>query len=181
MKDRHTLLQEHIKLLTTLTHCARHVPKSQMLLIAGDCNTSLSIDARHMSISDPKFNQAIQSDKHKFQAMVRDLGLVIIHYKYKWSPIFVHGNHSNRIDFIFIRNHQVQWNKHGAQVLIRLERPIGCIAPFHHPLVLSLSKWFASSRVTSSINSIGRHRLRQEYWHQIENWHAFESQVLARV
>ena len=113
--------------------------------------------------------------------MVRDLGLVALHYKHKWAPTFVYGNHSNRIDFMFIRQHQVQWNKHGAQVLTRFERTMGCIAPFHHPLVLSLSKWFASSRNTPSINPIDRHRLRQEYWTQTENWHAFESQVLAKI
>ena len=176
MKGRQTLLHDRAKLLAALTHCASHVPKSHMLLIAGDCNTPLTADAPHVSTSDPKFSQVAQSDKHDFQTMARDLGLVALHCKHKWSPTFVCGHHSSRIDFT-----PVEWNKHGVQVLTRLERTIGCTAPCHHPLVLSVPIWFASPRVTPPINSIDRHRLRQEYWIQIETWHAFESQVLAKV
>lgn len=164
-----------------IIHCVRHVPKNHMLLIAGDCNLSLTADAPHVNSPDPKFSQAIQNDKYEFQSMIRDLDLVAIHCKNNWTPTFRHGDHSSRIDFMFIRRHQIQWNKRRAQVLIRFERTIGRTAPIHLPLVISLPKWFAIPRVTPSINSIDRHRLRPEYWTQTENWHTFESQVMTTV
>ena len=162
------LFHDGAKLLAALTHCASHVPKSHMFLITGDCNILLIADAPHVSNPDPKFSQAAQSDKYNFQTMVRDLNLIVLHFKRKWSPVFMHEHYSNRIDFMFIRQYQIQWNKHAAQVLTRFEPTIGYIAPFHHPLILSLPEWFASPRVIPSINSIDRHRLRQEYWTQSE-------------
>lgn len=52
------ILQDRTKIWATLTHSARHVPKSHMLLIAGDCNAPLSADAPLVSTADPKFSQA---------------------------------------------------------------------------------------------------------------------------
>ena len=110
--------------------------------------------------------------------MIRDLDLVAVHCQHHWTPTFKHGDHSSRIDFMFVRRHQVQWTKHRAQVLTRFERTIGSSAPEHHPLAMSLPKWFAPPRITPPINSIDRHRLRLEYQSQTENWLTFESEVM---
>ena len=82
---------------------------------------------------------------------------------------------------MFLRRHQIRWNKHRAQVLTRFERTVGCSAPVHHPLVMSLPKWFAPPRITPPMNSIDHHRLRLEYQSQTENWSHFESAVMSTV
>ena len=46
---------------------------------------------------------------------------------------------------------------------------------------MSLPRWFAPPRILPPINSIDRHRLRQEYLSQTENWHNFESAVRTTV
>ena len=149
-----------------------------MLLLTGDCNTSLTADAPHVHSRDPKYGQATQCNKQDFQTMIRDLDLLAVHCQHHWQPTFKHGDHSSRIDFIFVRRHQVQWTKHRPQVLTRFERTIGSNAPVHHPLVMSLPKWFAPSRINPPINSIDRHRLRLEYQSQTEDWLTFESEVM---
>ena len=67
---------------------------------------------------------------------------------------------------MFVRRHQVQWTKHRAQVLTHFERIVGSSAPVHHPLVISLPRWFAPPRQQPPIN---RHRLRLEYQSQTKN------------
>ena len=69
--------------------------------------------------------------------MVRDLNFIVLHFKRKWSPVFIYEYYSNRIDFMFIRQYQIQWNKYAVRVLTRFEYIIGYIEPFHHPLILN--------------------------------------------
>ena len=181
LKDRHTLLQDRLQVFEAIRHCIHHVPKSHMLLLAGDCNTPLTVDAPHVHSRDPKYGQAAHCDKQDFQTMIRDLDLVAVHCQHHWQPTFKHRNHTSRIDFMFVRRHQVQWTKHRAQVLTHFERTVGSSAPVHHPLVISLPRWFAPPRQQPPINSIDRHRLRLEYQSQTENWLTFETEVMHTV
>ena len=66
-------------------------------------------------------------------------------------------------------------------MLTRFERTVGRCAPVHHPLVMSLPKWFAPPRINPPINSIDRHRLRLEFQSQTENWQHFESEIISTV
>ena len=125
-----------------------------MLFLAGDCNTPLIADAPRIYSHDPKYGQATQCDKHEFQTMIRELDLVAVHSQHHWIPTFKYGDHSSRIDFMFVRRHQVQWAKHRAQVLTQFERTVGCYAPVHHTLVISLPKWFAPPRINPPIMNI---------------------------
>ena len=52
---------------------------------------------------DPKYGQAAQCDKQDFQTLIRDLDLVAVHCQHQWQPTFKHGDHSSRIDFMFVR------------------------------------------------------------------------------
>ena len=88
LKDRQTLLQDRMKVFEAIKQCVRHVPKSHMLLLAGDCNTPLTADAPHVHSTDPKYGQATQCDKHDFQTMIRDLDLVAVHSQNHWTPTF---------------------------------------------------------------------------------------------
>ena len=161
-KERQILLHDRLQVFEAIRQCILHVPKSHMLLLAGDCNTPLTADAPHVHSRDPKYGMASQCDKQDFQTLIRDLDLVAVHCQHQWKPTFQHGDHSSRIDFMFVRRHQVQWTKHRAQVLTQFERTTGSSAPVHHPLAMSLPKWFAPPRQQPPINSIDRHRLRRD-------------------
>lgn len=82
-KDRAILLHDRKHIFDAITQCIRHVPKSHMLLLAGDHNTPLNADAPHVHSLDPKFGQASQCDRYDFQTMIRDLDLVAVHCQHK--------------------------------------------------------------------------------------------------
>ena len=112
-KPRATLIQDRAKVCKT-RDAIQHVPKSHMLLPASDCNTPVTAAPPAIGSHDAKFGQAAQTDRHEFQALVQELNLCAPHSMGKWTPTFVHGTHSTRIDFTFLRSHQTQWNKHDA-------------------------------------------------------------------
>ena len=81
-----------MKVFEAIKQCIRHVPKSYMLLLAGDYNTPLTADAPHVYSHDPKYGSATRCDKHEFQSMIRELDLVAVHSQRYWTPMFKHGH-----------------------------------------------------------------------------------------
>ena len=126
---------------------------------------------------DAKYGLAAQTDKHDFQRLIHDFDLCAPHCRSKWNPTFQHGTHSSRIDFMFIRAHQHQGRKHDAKILTRFERSMPHDGPYHHPLTLSLPRWFAPPRRTPKQAHIDRQRLRHDFKHQNENWQLFEHKM----
>ena len=69
----------------------------------------LQFERIHIGNHDPRFAAALQIDKHTFQQLVVDLDQIAVHYRNKYTPIFLHDTHRSRIDFIFLRAFQLQW------------------------------------------------------------------------
>ena len=151
--------------------------QNHMLLIAGDCNTPLNAVPPAIESRDAKYSLAAQTDKHDFQRLVHEFDLCAPHCRGKWNPTFQHGTYSSRIDFMFIRAHQHQSRKHHAKILTRFERSMLHEGPQHHPLILSLPRWFAPPRRTSKQAHIDRQRLRQDFKLQNENWQLIEHKM----
>ena len=80
-----------------------------MLVIAGNFNCPLQFERIHIGNHDPRFAAALQIDKQTFQQLVVDLDQIAVHYRNKYTPIFLHDTHRSRIDFIFLRAFQLQW------------------------------------------------------------------------
>ena len=92
--------------------------------------------------------------------------------------IVLHGNRATSIDFMFMREHQIRWQKLKAHVHCRFERTLGILGPIHRPLTASLPRWFQPPVAHSPIN---RFRLRQEFLGQTTRWQAFEQAVHALI
>ena len=75
-----------------------------MMVVIGYFNCLLYYDSQSIGNHDLRFDQALQTDKHDFQLMIRDLSLVAVHCKQKYVPTFLHGSHQTRIDFVFMRS-----------------------------------------------------------------------------
>ena len=140
----------------------QNIPKGHQLILAGDFNTPLNKDPSHVGSINPRFNQALQADKHQFQQLIQDLSLTAVHCHQKYVPTFLHGTHRSRIDFVFLRNFQVRWRHLRAQVDHKFEW-IGIYqGPQHRPLLIHLPRWHAIRKPPTQIPAINRFRLRQE-------------------
>ena len=153
--------------------------RAHMLLIAGDCNTPVTAAPPAIEARDIKYGQAAQTDKRDFQRLVQDLDLCAPHCRGKWNPTFQYGTHSSRIDFMFLRTHQHQGRRHNARILTQFERSFHTEDPHHHPLTISLPRWFAPPRRTPIQVHIDRQRLRHDFKHQNENWQIFDHKMLS--
>ena len=103
-KPTRALLQDRQDLWGKLRQCIQHIPQSHMLVVIGDFNCPLQQDSQYIGSHDPRFDQALQSDKQDFQLIIRELSLVAVHCKQKYVPTFLHGSHQTRIDFAFMRS-----------------------------------------------------------------------------
>ena len=139
-RDPTDLTQARAELWTRLDESVRHTPRRPMLLVAGDFNTPLDRVDSFVCTSDAKFSRALQKDKHIFQALVADLRLVAIHYKQCYRHTFLHGSRATRIDFMFMREHQIRWQKLKTHIHYRVERTLGILGPIYRPWTASLPR-----------------------------------------
>ena len=131
-RDPTDLTQARAELWTRLDESVRHTPRRHMLLVAGDFNTPLDRIDPFVCTSDAKFSRSLQEDKHIFQALFTDLRLVAIHCN---RHTFLHGSRATRIDFMFMREHQIRWQKLKAHIHCRFECTLDVLGPIHRPLI----------------------------------------------
>ena len=172
-KSSRALLQERQDLWGKLRQCIHHTPQSHMMVVIGDFNCPLQRDSHSIGSHDPRFEQALQTDKHDFQLMIRELPLVAVHCKQKYVPAFLHGSHQTRIDFAFMRSNQIRWKHITASIDCRFERIGLHQGPQHRPLLLSLPRWHPIRSAPSKFLSIDRFRLRQEMIADTTAWRHF--------
>ena len=180
-RDQTDLTRARAELWTRLGESVRHIPRRHMLLVAGDFNTPLDQAAPFVCASDAKFSRALQRDKNAFQGLITDLRLVAIHCKQCYRHTFIHGSRATRIDFMFMREHQIRWQKLKAHVHCHFERTLGVLGPIHRPLTASLPRWLHIKQPPVAHSPIDRFRLRQEFLSQTTRWQAFENAVQALI
>ena len=110
-RARPDLLADRKRIWDLLADGIRHIPKSHMMLVAGDFNTPLTAAVPHVCTPDKKFAKAPQSDRMFLQELISELRLVAPHCKQAFRNTFVHGTHASRIDYMFLREHQLRWKQ----------------------------------------------------------------------
>ena len=173
IKPIRTLLQDRQDLWGKLRQCIQHTPQSHMMVVIGDFNCPLQQDSQYIGSHDPRFDQALQSDKQDFQLMIRELSLNAVHCKQKYIPTFLHGSHQTRIDFAFMRSNQIRWKHLTASIDCRFERIGLHQGPQHRSLLLGIPRWHPVRSAPSKLPSIDRFRLRQEMIADTTSWRQF--------
>ena len=152
------LLTKRQRVWTCLRNCINHTPARHLLILGGDHNTPLDFDGQHIFTKDPKYDKAAQTDRELFQTLVQDHRLAAVHTRV-FHPIFVHGDHNTRIDFVLMRKEQISWStlqpKHHPDFDF-----FGNQGPRHYPLSFHLSKWYPIPNPKHH-KGINRFRLRQ--------------------
>lgn len=148
-----------------------------MLIVTGYFNCPLQQDPPCIGSHDPRFDHALQSDKHYFQQMIRDLSVIVVHCKQKYLPIFLHGNHQIRIDFVFMRSNQIRWKHLSASIDCRFERIGLHQGPQYRPLLLSIPRWHPVRKASSTLQTIDRFRIRQEIIMDTTSWRQFAKET----
>ena len=148
-----------------------------MLLVTNDFNIPIGRALPFICTSDIKYNRASQVDKPNFQYMIVDLRFIAIHSKQYFRNMFVHGIHASRIDFIFMREHQIRWTKLEIYIHYRFECIQGQIDKAHRSLAIFLSRWYQIKESPATKPPIDRYKLRHEFLGQTHKWQIFASDI----
>ena len=89
-----------------------------------------------------------------------------------WQPIFMHGDHITRIDFIFARRNQrrATMNSH---IINDFDRNFGITGPHHRPLSLCIAKWHPVKLPKIAPDSINRFQFGYACETNIPQWQLF--------
>ena len=169
------LLQKRLKLCHTLQACLNHIPKAHYLMVFGDFNTVLRVDPPFVGTEDPRRFPNVHTDSHVLQQLLRNQDLIAINCKGGYQHTFTHGTHASRIDYILIRQLQVQFRRMQPVTNTRFERNFGIGGPHHHPLLVTLPKWHAPQQIHLPLNRIDRFAMRHAYHAQLDTWVHFEA------
>ena len=168
------LLQKRLKLWYTLQACLNHIPKAHYLIVLGDFNTVLRADPSYVGFDDPRRHPNAHTDSHLLQQLLRNQDLIAINYKGGCQHTFAHGTHASRIDYILIRQPQVQFRRMQLFTNTRFERNFGINGPHHHPFLVTFPKWHAPQQVHFPLNRIDRFDMRHAFHAQLDIWVHFE-------
>ena len=165
------------KLWHTLQDCLNHIPKTHYLVVLGDFNTVLRADPPFVGTEDPRRHHNVHSDSHVLQQLLRTQDLIAVNCKGGYQHTFTHGTHASRINYILIRQSQVQYRRMKPITNAQFERNFGIHGPHHHPLLVTLPKWHAPQPFHFPLNRIDRFAMRHAYQAQLDNWVCFEARA----
>ena len=154
-----------------------HIPKTHYLVVLGDFNTVLRADPPFVGTEDPRRHHNVHSDSHVLQQLLRTQDLIAVNCKGGYQHTFTHGTHASRIDYILIRQPQVQYRRMQPITNAQFERNFGIHGPHHHPLLVTLPKWHAPQPFHFPLNRIDRFAMRHAYQAQLDNWVNFEARA----
>ena len=171
------LLQKRQKLWHTLQNYLNHIPKAHYLVVLGDFNTVLRADPPFVGTEDPRRHHTVHTDSHVLQQLLRTQDLIAVNCKGGYQHTFTHGTHASRINYILIRQSQVQYRRMKPITNAQFERNFGIHGPHHHPLLVTLPKWHAPQPIHFPLNRIDRFAMRHAYQAQLDNWVCFEARA----
>ena len=147
------------------------------MVVLGDFNTVLRADPPFVGSEDPRRHPNVHSDSHVLQQLLRTQALIAVNCKGGYQHTFIHGTHASRIDYILIRQPQVQFRRMQPITNTQFERNFGINGPHHHPLLVTLPQWHAPQPIHFPLNRIDRFALRHAYHAQLDNWVSFEARA----
>ena len=100
-----------------------------------------------------------------------------MHCKQHYASTFEHGPHHSRIDYVFVRQHQVQYRRMQPTMDRSFMRNFGRLGPHHHPLFFVLPRWYAPRKPVLPLNSIDRFAIRTARLENTSHWQLFEVQI----
>ena len=140
-----------------------------------DFNTILGFDPPH--IQDECVSSSTHTDRDLLQQLTRAQDLIALHCKQQYASTFEHGSHHSRIDYVFVRQHQVQFRRMHPTMDRKFMRNFGCLGPHHHPLYFVQSRWFAPRKPMLPFNNIDRFAIRTARSEHTPHWQLFEVQI----
>ena len=159
-KGREQLLANRAKIWHNLQQLLNHVSKQHQMVLMGDFNTTLRLDPPHIHSQDERASSCTHTDRDLLQQLTRTQDLIALHCKQHYASTFEHGPHHSRIDYVFARQHQVQFRCMHPTMDRRFMRNFGCLGPHHHPLHFVLPRWFAPRKPVPPLNNIDRFAIR---------------------
>ena len=180
-KGRDQLLDNRAKIWTSLQQFLNHVPQQHQMVLMGDFNTTLKFDPPHINSHDARASTSTHIDRDLLQQLTRAQDLIAVHCKQQHASTFEYGSHHSRIDYVFIRQHQVQIRRMQPTINRNFMRNFGCLGPHHPPLFFVLPRWFAPRKPVFPLNNIDRFALRTARLEHTPHWQLFEVQIRQRI
>ena len=81
------------------------------MVLMGDFKTTLGFDPPHINSHDARASSSTHIDRDLLQQLTRAQDLIALHCKQQYASTFEHGSHHSRIDYVFVRQHQVQFRR----------------------------------------------------------------------
>ena len=176
-KGRDQLLENRAKIWTSLHQLLNHVPQQHQMVLMGDFNTTLKFDPSHINSHDARASMCTHTDRDLLQQLTRAQDLIALHCKQHYASTFEHDSHHSRIDYVFVRQHQVQFRRMQPTMDRSFMRNFDCHGPHHHPLFFVLPTWFAPRKFVLPLNNIDRFAIRTARLEHTAHWQQFEVQI----
>ena len=105
---------------------------------------------------------------------MRDQDLIALTCKSGYCHTFCHGTHASRIDKI-VRSTIPNTISQNARTDTQFERNFGQLGPHHHPVFVTLPKWYAKRSCPHPMHQIDREVVLNACLSQIPSWARFEA------
>ena len=109
-KGREQLFDNHTKIWNNLQQLLNHIPQQHQMVLMDDFNTTLRFDPPHIQSQDERASSSTHTDRDLLQQLTRVQDLIALYCKHQYASTFEYGSHHSRIDYVFVRQHQVNFD-----------------------------------------------------------------------